>query len=206
MVEYVAWFSTPTFGVGRAMSETANTVKAKLVWKIRDELEEKLRTDIPTTDPARVTKVVVGKYSDDIAGIILIVHADHPLGFGSGRLDEQSGGRVQFSDDTINRAWRLPPESLGGSRFEDELITVEVRMLKDNVSPSRSVAIVDEVKVRIRTAIETMTTLVGTVDDYGNIVFALEASKRYGYASGGGETSVNTFWCDFTARISYRRR
>lgn len=186
------------------MSETAHTVKAKIVWAIRDELELKMRTDISMSDIARVSKVVVGKYADDIAGIILVVHADHPLGFDGSRLDKQSGGAAPSTAGS-DRAWKLPAESMGGSRFEDETLTVEVRMLKD-VSPSRSVSIVDEVKIRIRTAVEAMRSLIGTTDDYGNMLFALEASERYGYASGGGDTSVNTFWCDFIARVSYTRR
>lgn len=201
VVEYALGQCSETGGL--AVSEMAKTVKAMLVWAIRDELDQKLRVDIPTTDPVRVTRVVVGKYSDDITGIILVVHADHPLGFDSGRLDS-AANTISQGGGTITKAWKLPVESIGGCRFEDEIITVEVRMLKD-VAPQTAVGIVDEVKIRIRSTVEQMSGLVGTRDGYGNTCFAFEPAMRYGYASGGGDTSVNTFWCDFHAKVAYVR-
>lgn len=174
--------------------------KSALVHRMREMLELRLKTEIPNNDPARVNTVVVSKYTADFSGIILSVHAEHPLGFEMGRHDAQAEGLPRT---LMDRAWTLPAETIGGSRFESWVGTVQVRMLK-KVSPADAVAIVDTVTTRIANVINN-EPLIPEIDEYGYKIFYLGTASRYGYASGGGETAVNTYWCDWIAKVSYLR-
>ena len=174
--------------------------KSELVHRMREMLELRLKTEIPNNDPARVNTVVVSKYTSGLSGIILSVHADHPLGFEKGRHDAQAEGLPRT---LMDRAWVLPAETIGGSRFENWVGTVQVRMLKQ-VSPAKAVEIVDTVTTRIANVINN-EPLIPEIDEYGYKIFYLGTAARYGYASGGGDTAVNTYWCDWIAKVSYLR-
>jgi hypothetical protein len=179
-------------------------VKAELLHRLKNALELECKTKIPTDDKSRASQVTLGKYTGEIDGIILSVHGQHPLGF-RGRersgLDEISG---PFPGPT-DRAWKLPVESVGGSHWQTETGTVQVRMLSTELGPADSVAVIEKLKARIARVILTDTDLRGYSDEFGNRLFALDIAQRYGYASGGDNTSVYTIWCDFVAHVSSRR-
>jgi len=182
------------------MSEVARPAKSQLVHRMREMLELRLKTEIPNSDPARVNKIVVSKYTDELSGIILSVHSEHPLGPEQGRHDAQAEGLPRTLQD---RSWILPAESIGGSRFESWLGTVQVRMLKQ-VSPANALEIVDAVTIRVAKVINN-EPLIPITDEYGYHIFYLGTSARYGYASGGGTTAVDAYWCDWIAKVEYQR-
>jgi hypothetical protein len=163
-------------------------------------LELRLKTEIPNNDPARVNTVVVSKHTDSFKGIILSVHAEHPLGFEKGRHDAQAEGLPRT---LLDRSWILPAETIGGSRFENWVGTVQVRMLK-NITPADAVEIVDAVTTRVARVINN-EPLIPLTDEYGYHIFYLGTAARYGYASGGGTTAVDTYWCDWIAKVEYQR-
>ena len=175
--------------------------KSELLWRIRDALERELRTDIPVGDSARVSKVVISKYTGELRGIILSVHGDHPLGFDAGKHDAIAEGTPRSFQD---RPWMLPPESVGGSQWDRVYGTVQVRALIEK-SPQSAVVILDTVLTRIKITIDDALDIVPFVDAYGVQVFNLRTASRYGYASGGDTTAVDSHWCDFIARCSRRR-
>ena len=177
-------------------------VKAELVYRLRDALEDALKTQIPTDDPARVSTVVAGKYTQDRTGIVLSVHADHPLGEERGRYDHTVEGTPR---DRTERPWFLPPESIGGSQWRQIYGAVEIRWVLEGTSTSVAIGIVETVTRRVRTVIKDTTTLCPLQDDYGDMLFGLAYYADYGYPSGGDNVSVDAHWVDFTARIASRR-
>lgn len=181
----------------------ARTVKAEVLTRLRAALERDLKTNIPTSDKARVRTVVLGKYTDEIRGIVLSVHGDHPLGFGGREKDRPTGRRGAITIGS-ERQWQLPIESIGGSRWETILGTVQVRALKD-IPPSAMIEVMDTVKVRIAQVINQDPDLRNISDEYGYRLFAFEIAEDYGYASGGDSTAVDSHWCDFTGQVTSRR-
>lgn len=183
------------------MTTVTRSYKAELVWRIRDALEEELRTNIEESDPSRPTLIAVGKYTDEIKGIILTVHSNHPLGFENGRVDAVGEGSPRTYND---RPYTLPSESIGGTQWDSILGTVQVRSLM-RYTPSDAVEVIDMVKTRIAVVINDHAGIIPFVDPYGFQVWNLRTSNRYGYASGGDDTSVDTHWCDWIARVSRTR-
>ena len=175
--------------------------KAELVWRIRDKIELDLQTDIAEADPARVTTIVVGKFSDEPRGIVLSVHSTHPLGPEGGRIDGIAEG---FPRSFHDRPWELPAESLGGSQWDRIYGTVQVRCLQ-KYAPEDALEIVDMVKTRIAVVLNSGSAIVPFIDPYGYCVFSLRCSSRFGYASGGGNTATDAHWCDFVAMVSSER-
>lgn len=170
---------------------------------MRDALERELKTEIPSDDAARVYRVVLGKYTDEIRGIVLSVHGDHPLGFRGQERDSSTGSTSPFPTES-DRDWDLPTETIGGARWEKIVGTVQVRGLQDR-SPADAIEVIDMVKIRIAQVINNDTDLRNITDDYGYRIFALETARRYGYASGGDSTAVDSHWCDWTAFMTFRR-
>lgn len=183
------------------MSSEKPTVKSQLVWLMRDALERDLSTNIPTSDPARISEVVVGKYTKEPRGLILSVYSDHPLGFQGGKHDSLAEGGPRAAMD---RPYYFPPESIGGAKFLNIFGTVELRALQD-MSPSDAVEVISEVETRIAVVINNDPDLVALNDVYGYHLFALETVADYGYASGGGNTAIDRHWCDWVARASFFR-
>lgn len=179
---------------------TERSHKAELVWRIRDALEEEFaNADFLPTAPT----IVVGKYTGDLreGKLVLSVHASHPLGFGDGKHDAIAEGTPR---DTADRPWKLPPESVGGSQWDRIYGSVQVRFVQDQ-SPQDAVEVIQEILTRIALIINSKEGLVPFQDKYGYQVFALRTSSKYGYASGGDQTAVDSHWCDFIARVSHRR-
>jgi len=99
----------------------------------------------------------------------------------------------------------LPSESIGGTQWDLVLGTVEIRSLGKR-TPSAAVEVIDMVKARIAVVINDHQGIVPFVDPLGFQVWHLRTSNRYGYASGGDNTSVDRHWCDWIARISRERK
>jgi len=176
-------------------------VEAELCWRMKDALLLALKTNIPEDDPSRVSDVVVGKYTGEVRGILLSVHADHPLGFSGGKYDKSAEGTPRTPQD---RPWIFPPESIGGSKWRSIYGTVQVQSLL-RIPPAEAVAVLAMVKTRIAIVVNNEETLRSFADDYGYRVIDVEMADNYGYASGGGDTSVDRHWCDWIARVSYSR-
>ena len=177
-------------------------VEAELCHRMVAALERDLRTGIPKDDPARVWRVELGKYTGEVRGILLTVHADHPLGFDRGKYDQSAEGTPRTPMD---RPWLFPPESLGGSKWRSFFGTVQIRSLIGK-PPSDTVDIQAMVKTRVAVCINNSAELIGFADDYGYRLIDVEMTDSYGYASGGGDTSVDRHWCDWVARVCYSRK
>jgi hypothetical protein len=178
-------------------------VEYKIVKMIRDHLERDLITNIPPDDPARPDDVTIGKHTDSPYGIHLIVHADHPLGFTGDKLEssaERKGSRAERY-----HPGEFPAESIGGWKWRRIFGTVEIKSVQKDTTPAEAVAILALVKVRIAHCITRDVDLTRLTDNYGYQVVAIEMSEVYGYASGGGRTSVDRHWCDWTATAAYPR-
>lgn len=174
--------------------------KSELVHRIAEYVELRCKTDVAESDSSRVNVVSVGKYTKELNGIVCSVHAEHPLGPDMVKRDAMAEGTPRT---LLDRAWNLPAETIGGCRFDSWLGTVMVRMLKQ-VSPENAVEIIDKVTTRIALVIndEAIVPFTGSM---GYHVFYLGTAARYGYASGGGTTSVDAYWCDWVAKVSYSR-
>jgi len=179
-------------------------VEAQLVEHIRDALQRDLIDNVPSTDPARPRLVVLGKYDGEYNGIVLSVHADHPLGFNRGRLNTSSESS-RPSMGTF-RPGLLPLESTGGSRFRHIFGTVQVRSVLDGYQPSEAIAILALVKVRVAHCINLETTWLGISDAYGYSVYDFECTDDYGYSSGGSGTAADVHWIDWIAHCQYPNR
>jgi hypothetical protein len=178
-------------------------VEYKLVARIREKLEEDLITNIDPDDLALVDDVTIGKHTESPYGIHLIVHADHPLGFGTDRINssaEYRGARAErYHPGTF------PAESVGGAKWRRIFGTVEIKSVQKNTTPADAVAILALVKTRVAYSINNDVQLTRLTDDYGYQIVAVEMSENYGYASGGGNISVDRHWCDWVATASYQR-
>jgi hypothetical protein len=177
-------------------------VKAELIYRIRDALEEDLIDRIPADDPARVSLVTRGKHTGDRTGIVLSVHADHPLGYERGRYDHIAEGTPREQQERPN-TW--PSESVGGSSWTLVYGGIEVRWVLEGTSPQDAIAIVETVKRRTRYVLEQNTTLHPLQDDYGDVLFGLKFYGAYGYPGGGDNVSVDAHWIDFTATVATSR-
>lgn len=183
-----------------AVTETA---EYQLVSTIRDHLERDLLTNIDEDDEALVTSVTVGKFTESPYGIHLVVHADHPLGFSNDKLDssaEYRGSRAERFHPGL-----FPAESIGGYKWRRIHGTVEIRSVQKGVTPAEAVAIIALVKTRILQSITNDITLTRIVDTFEHQVVGIEMAENYGYASGGGRTSVDRHWCDWVATVAYPR-
>jgi len=178
-------------------------VEYQLVERMRDKLEEDLITKIPTDDLARATDVTIGKHTATPYGIHLVVHADHPLGFGTDRINSSA----EYGGSRAERylPGRFPAESVGGSKWRRIFGTVEIKSVQKNTTPAEAVGILALVKTRVAYCINNDEGLTHISDDYGYQIVNVEMSEVYGYASGGGNTSVDRHWCDWIAVASYQR-
>ena len=181
---------------------SGRTVKAELIYLLRDALEEAMITDIPEDDEARVSLVARGKHTGDRTGIVLSVHADHPLGYERGRYDHTAEGTPREQQE---RPWEWPSESIGGSSWTLVYGGIEVRWVLEGTPPRNAISIVETVKRRIREVLETDDTLHPLQDDYGDVLFGLRYYGAYGYPGGGDNVSVDAHWVDFTATVASRR-
>lgn len=185
------------------MVKVNRPVKAELCYRIKDVLEQEMKTNIPVDDPARVSRIVVGKYTGDREGIIVLaVHPDHPLGHEKGRYDHGAEGSMR---DRPERGWRFPSESIGGSHWDMIYGAVEYRFVLEGTKPENAVEIVETLKARIVKALDRNDSLAPLSDDYGCTLFGLRFYAGYGYASGGDDVSVDSGYVDFTANVSRRR-
>lgn len=184
------------------MVRVTRPVKAELCYRIKDVLLLEMKTNIPVDDVSRVDRVVVGKYTDDREGIILAVHADHPLGHGKGRYDHGAEGVMR---DQPERGWKFPSESIGGSHWDMMYGAVEYRLLLEGTKPENAVEIVETLKARIVKGLDQNDSLAPLSDDYGCTLFGLRFYAGYGFASGGDDVSVDSGYVDFTANVSRRR-
>lgn len=179
---------------------TTEAAKAELIIRITSFLQLRLVDEIPRGAPERVDVVAVGKYIEELDGIIVTVHSDHPLGVGQSRVNANIEG---VESTSLLKGWNLPPESLGGSKWERWPGTVQVRMLKD-VDQLTGLKIIEHVCARIGIVING-EVIVPIRDEYGYTIFHLTTVGTIGYASGGGDISVNTRWVDFAALVSSSR-
>ena len=151
-------------------------------------------------DPARLDVVVVGKYIEELAGINVSVHSDHPLGIGQQRVNQNIEG-VQST--SLLKGWKLPAETIGGSKFDRWPGTVQVRMLKD-VDQKTGLKIIEHVCARIGVVINS-EPICPIRDEYGYTIYHVTTTGTIGYASGGGDISVATRWVDFAGLVSSKR-
>jgi hypothetical protein len=177
------------------------TAKAELLHRLCDNLRLELRDKIPASDLSRVTRVLIGRYTGDISGITLTVHGDHPLGFGGRRHDATAEG---FPRTLYDRPFELPPETIGGSRWELWFGTVQIRMLKE-LRQALAYDVIEMVAARTSAVIDRSEHLLPLSDDFGCRVFYIGSNSRYGYRSGSDDTSVTIHWVDWTARATYPR-
>jgi hypothetical protein len=175
--------------------------KSEIVWRLRDRINEELVELTPVTEVSHVYRVVVGKYTEDLRGIVCSVHGTHPLGFDGGRHDSNAEGTPRQLHE---RGWILPAESIGGSQWETCYGTVQIRCLL-KVPPSYAEEIIQEVIMRIAVIINDGENIVPFTDPFGYTVFSLRTSQSYGYAGGGDNTTVDSYWCDWIARAERRR-
>jgi len=176
--------------------------KAELIYRLCVALESALKTEIPADDSARVSLVNRGKYTGDRSGIVLSVHADHPLGYERGRYDHIAEGTPREQQERPNQ-W--PSESHGGSQWMFVYGGIEIRWVLEGTPPADAIEIVETIKRRIKHVIDTDTTLHPLQDDYGDVLFGLKYYGAYGYPGGGDNVSVDAHWVDFTATVASRQ-
>ena len=177
-------------------------VKAELINRMRDSLERDLRTNVPTTDPSRASRVVIGKDVGDPNGVIISVHETHPLGVEAASQRDASVERLAAGSE--QKAWQLPVESIGGSKFRRVAGTVQIRCLVET-NQAEIVTIVETVIARTISTLTNDPTLRGFADAFGYNLFALQAEDAFGYASGGDEVASDRFWVNWFAFVSFRR-
>lgn len=181
---------------------TDEVVMYKIVNRMRDQLEEDLRTNISPSDDARVDYVQVGKYTRSPRGINLSVYPDHPLGFSAGRLD--SAANIGSSMYASGRPGLFPEENVGGSLFFHVVGTVVIYSLLD-ISPADAVRVIECVKTRIAYCINNDVGYLALSDSYGYHVVSMRTAEQYGYAGGGGDVALDRHFCDWVATLSCRR-
>ena len=182
---------------------TTQTAVTKLCYAMRDALEFNLKTNIPASDPARVTTVVVGKYVGSPKGIILSVYNHHPLGFTVDRLN--ASAEEKSSRAERYRPTSFPTESLGGTRFRHILGTVMMRCVLENTTQEEALAIVELAKTRVANVINNDTSLMPLSDEFDYHIFQLSATEDYGYSGGGEDIGTGVYWLDWLATLNFRR-
>lgn len=184
------------------MAVCERPVKAELINRMRTSLERDLRTNVPTSDPSRASRVVIGKDTGDPQGIIVSIHETHPLGVEASSQRDASAERLSAGHGGEN--WKMPVESLGGSKFRRIAGTVQVRALVET-DQGEIVTIVETVIARIINTLTSDSTLRGFEDAFGHSLFALQVEDAFGYASGGDEVASDRFWVDWFAMVSFKR-
>ena len=170
-------------------------IEAMIVSNMKTALTEWCITDVDSDDDSKADYVIIGKPTEELSDEITVsIHVRHPLGIGVDRDKDVTG----ISTKT---RWKFPGETFGGARFEEIVGTVQIRARKD-LTYEDAILLFAPLTNRVLDAINTDYLLTSLEDSTGRRMFQIEAFRREGYESGGGEVSLDTQWIDWVAYIS----
>jgi hypothetical protein len=162
---------------------------------MKTALTEWCITDVGSDDPSKADYVIIGKPTEELSDeIVVSIHTHHPLGIGEDRDRDVTGTSTQTR-------WQFPAETFGGVRIEEITGTVQIRAIKD-LTYENAILLFAPLSQRVLDAINKDYLLTSLTDSTGRTMFLIEAFRREGYESGGGEVSIDTQWVDWVAYVS----
>lgn len=154
-------------------------------------------TQVPDDDKSRVDVVIIGKPTEELRKRnVLSVHTVHPLGPPKDTEDIMMGTPTKPNE----RPYKWPTETMGGMRTRKMLGTVQIN-LRQNVRAPDALPLIGAIESRVRRGIDMDIRLRGFKDDFGNFMHQVETYEAYGYASGGGKTSLHRRWVDWRGTV-----
>ncbi|MEM4204961.1 MAG: hypothetical protein QXS54_12915 [Candidatus Methanomethylicaceae archaeon] len=173
-----------------------------IMTKIAEQLTQKLITEVPTSDPARVGVVVFGPLQGnpdpDEARISVTIHDGDPDNFSTGTLTSM---KTLFVDEVIET-------EIGGSVIWKRVFTVKCRVLlertKEDLEQARQ--IVATLKQRVETALLTINMEGISYDNEKVIMSIIPDSLASEIYQAGGPPNEYDFFMKFRfAVMTYQR-
>jgi len=166
-----------------------------ILTNMKTALTEWCITDVDSDDPSKADHVIIGKPTEELSDeIVVSIHIRHPLGIEQDRDKDVTGKSTQTR-------WKFPGETFGGMRVEEIVGTVQIRARKD-LTYENATLLFSPLTQRVLDAINRDYLLTALTDSTGRTMFLIEAYRREGYESGGGEVSIDTQWIDWVAYVS----
>ncbi len=176
---------------------TPESIEWLIATNMRDAVSEWCIIEVDSDDLSKANNVIIGKPQDELVDeITLSIHIHHPLGPSSDRDTDVTG-----LSSTSTR-WSFPGETTGGTRVEEIKGTVQIRARVDTDDYTDALELFGPVVLRIEDAINRDSRLARLEDGMGRTMFLIEAHRREGYESGGGNTWLDTQWVDWCAYVS----
>lgn len=175
---------------------TPKSIEWLIATNMRDAVSEWCIIEVDADDLSKANNVIIGKPQDELVDeITLSIHIHHPLGPGSDRDTDVTGS-------STSTRWSFPGETTGGTRIEEIKGTVQIRARVDTDNYTDALELFGPVVLRIEDAINRDSRLAILEDGMGRTMFLIEAHRREGYESGGGNTWLDTQWVDWCAYVS----
>jgi len=168
--------------------------------RMKTALQTACIDDVDPDDPSRVALIVIGRYVGSITRdrLAIEIHPQHPLG-----PAKEERRQTQGTEQSDAKTWKLPAETLGGSKFRWERGTIQIRChIRD--TREEAVPIIQAVAARVKVALETDPTLIGFKDDFGFSVHALEVTDDYSFTNEAGPPSTERVFVDWRFLTSYK--
>jgi len=160
-------------------------------------LEDICIDQVDSDDRSKVDIVIIGKPTEELRKRnVLSIHTVHPLGPPKDTEVIMEGAPTKPNE----RPYKWPPETIGGMRTRNMFGTVQIN-LRQNVKAPEALALIGAIDSRIRQGVDRDPRLRSFKDDFGNFMHLIQTYQAYGYASGGGKTSLHRRWVDWRGTI-----
>ena len=176
---------------------TPTTIEALLANILLEVITETCITNVADDDDSKADEVIIGKPTEELRKKnVLSIHTVHPLGTGKGTETITMGTPTRQSE----RPYKWPPETIGGMRTYQIIGAIQIN-LRQNVRADEAIALIAAIETRVKDAINRDERLRFIKDSFGYVAHLVETFQGYGYASGGGKTSLHRRWVDWRATI-----
>jgi hypothetical protein len=170
-------------------------IEALLAQALLAELTRQCITNVAADDESRANHVILGKPTTELRdSIVVSIHMQHPLGPGADTDGIEVGTPRQLNE----RPDRFPIEFC--SIIWKILGAVQINV-RERQPYEDAIEIIASIYERIRQAIDRGAGLTPLTDDWGNTLFQLRSFQAAGYASGGGDISINVRWVSFRGDV-----
>jgi hypothetical protein len=168
-------------------------IESVLAEKLLEVLTKHCITDV--TDDSEADHVILGKPTEELReSIVISIHMQHPLGPSADTDAIMVGTPRQVNE----RPDRYPAEF--GSIIWKIIGAVQINV-RQRESYDEAIKIISTIYERVKYAIDNDPDLASLSDDWGNTMFRLRTFQAAGYASGGGDISINIRWVSFRADV-----
>jgi len=177
---------------------TPNVVEDMIAKAMLEVMIDVCITQVARDDKSRASVCIIGKPTNELAKkIVVSVHTVHPLGPPKDMEDLMMGTPTKPNE----RPYKFPAETIGGMTTRKMIGTVQIN-LREGVKAPDAIVLIGALESRIRNGIDRDPRLKVFHDDFKNTAYLIRTFQAYGYASGGGSTSLHRRWIDWMATVS----